>query len=283
MSDNTSGFIGGGNMARSMIGGLVNMGRAKNTIKVSEPDPHKREYFEQTLGIEAVAENHRLLPGCEILILAVKPQALKQALQPLQPLLLQHRPLLLSIAAGVRESDIDKWSGGGHAIVRAMPNTPALVGSGATGLYANPKVTAEQRDQAESLMRAVGVTVWLEQESLLDHVTALSGSGPAYFMLFMEALEQAGVEHGLDRDIAHLLVMETCLGAAKLAMESEEDLPELRRRVTSPGGTTEKALQVMENANIKRIINDAFKAAARRADELGRQFGENNLGENSSG
>jgi len=276
MSDNTLGFIGGGNMARSMIGGLVNMGRAKNTIKVSEPDPHKREYFEQTLGIEGVAENHRLLPGCDILILAVKPQVLKQALQPLQPLLLQHRPLLLSIAAGVRESDIDKWSGGGHAIVRAMPNTPALVGSGATGLYANPKVTAEQRDQAESLMRAVGVTVWLGQESLLDHVTALSGSGPAYFMLFMEALEQAGVEHGLDRDVAHLLVMETCLGAAKLAMESEEDLPELRRRVTSPGGTTEKALQVMENANIKRIINDAFIAASRRADELGRQFGENN-------
>lgn len=283
MSDNTTGFIGGGNMARSMIGGLVNMGRAKNTIKVSEPDPLKREYFEQTLAIEAVAENHRLLPRCDTLILAVKPQVLKEALQPLQPLLLQHRPLLLSIAAGVRGSDIDKWSGGGHAVVRAMPNTPALVGSGATGLYANPKVTADQRDQAESLMRAVGVTVWLGQESLLDHVTALSGSGPAYFMLFMEALEQAGVEHGLDRDVAHLLVMETCLGAAKLAMESEEDLPELRRRVTSPGGTTEKAVQVMENANIKRIINDAFEAASRRADELGRQFGENNVGANSSG
>ena len=223
-------------------------------------------------------KNEDVVADCGTLILAVKPQVMKEALVPLQSVLLRNRPLILSIAAGTRESDINRWAGGGQAIVRAMPNTPALVGSGATGLYANPQVTADQRDHAESLMRAVGVAVWLDQESLLDQVTALSGSGPAYFMLFMEALEQAGVDHGLEREVAHLLVLETCLGAAKLAMESNEDLPELRRRVTSPGGTTEKALQVMENANISRIINDAFEAASRRAGELGRELGDSSSG-----
>lgn len=278
MAENITGFIGGGNMARSIIGGLITMGRAADTIKVAEPDAQKREYFRDSLGIEAKENNEDLVSVCGTLILAVKPQVMKQVLVPLQSHLLQHRPLLLSIAAGTRESDIDNWAGGGYAIVRAMPNTPALVGSGATGLYANQRVTTIQRDQAESLMRAVGVTAWLDEESLLDHVTALSGSGPAYFMLFMEALEQAGVEHGLERDVAHLLVLETCLGAAKLAMESDEDLATLRRRVTSPGGTTEKALQVMENASISRIIYNAFDAASRRAGELGTELGDSSSG-----
>ncbi len=278
MSDNSIGFIGGGNMARSLIGGLISTGRAPHTIRVSEPDPQKRTYFQEILKVGVVQDNRELASGSDIIVLAVKPQVMKQALQPLREPLLQHRPLLLSIAAGIREPDINRWAGGGHAIVRAMPNTPALVGSGATGLFANPAVSANQRDQAESLMRAVGVTVWLGQESLLDQVTALSDSGPAYFILFMEALEQAGIEHGLDRDVAHLLVMETCLGAARLAMESDEDLPELRRRVTSPGGTTEKALQVMENAHMQRIIRDAFAAASLRASELGNQLGEKSSG-----
>lgn len=278
MSQNNIGFIGGGNMARSIIGGLVNMGRPPGTIRVSEPDPGKCDYFRETLGIDATDDAAELVPVCTTLILAVKPQVMKDALAPLRALLARHRPLLLSIAAGIRESDIDNWAGGGQAIVRAMPNTPALVGSGATGLYANPRVDAGQRDEAESLMRAVGVTVWLDQESLLDQVTALSGSGPAYFMLFMEALEQAGIDHGLAPEVAHLLVLETCLGAAKLALESDEPLAELRRRVTSPGGTTEKALQVMEKANISRIIDSAFEAASRRADELGKELGDSSSG-----
>jgi pyrroline-5-carboxylate reductase len=261
-------------MARSIIGGLVNMGRDPHTIKVSEPDPQKRAYFSEEFGIEAVEDNERLVRDCDILVLAVKPQVMKQALLPLRPLLLERRPLILSIAAGVREGAIDDWAGGGHAVVRAMPNTPALVGSGATGLFANERVSLDQRDLAESLMRAVGVTVWLTDESMLDHVTALSGSGPAYFMLFMEALEHAGVAHGLEPEVAHLLVMETCLGAAKLAMESREDFAELRRRVTSPGGTTESAMEVMEKAEFHRIINDAFEAASRRAHELGNQLGQ---------
>lgn len=278
MPQDIIGFIGGGNMARSIIGGLVNMGRPADTIRVSEPDAGKRAHFRDAFGIDACADNADMIAECETLILAVKPQMMHQVLAPLQDPLRQHRPLLLSIAAGTREADIDRWAGGGHAIVRAMPNTPALVGSGATGLHANPKVIPEQRDRAESLLRAVGVTVWLDRESLLDQVTALSGSGPAYFMLFMEALEQAGVEHGLDPDVAHLLVLETCLGAAKLALESHDDLSVLRQRVTSPGGTTEKALQVMENAGISRIINSAFEAATRRAEELGKELGESSSG-----
>lgn len=275
MHNKNIGFIGGGNMARSLIGGLIDTGRSTDTLYVSEPDPAKRRYFEQQLGIRVTADSNDVASNCDVVVLAVKPQVIREVLLPLQPVLQRCRPLVLSIAAGVTEIDIDRWAGGGLPIVRTMPNTPALVGSGATGLYANARVSEEQHDIAESLMRAVGVTVWLKDESLLDPVTALSGSGPAYFMLFMESLEQAAIEQGLDTETARLLVLETCLGAAKLAMESEEDLTDLRRRVTSPGGTTEKALLVMENEDIKGIIRKAFNAASQRASELGRILGEN--------
>ena len=261
-------------MARSLIGGLIDTGRSTDTLYVSEPDPAKCHYFEQQVGIHVTEDNSNIVSICDVVVLAVKPQIIKDALLPLQSLLQQHHPLILSIAAGVTEKDIDRWAGGDLPIVRAMPNTPALVGSGATGLYANSRVTEEQHDLAESLMRSVGVTVWLEDEALLDPVTALSGSGPAYFMLFMEVLEQAAIDQGLDNETAHLLILETCLGAAKLAMESEEELAELRRRVTSPGGTTEEALRVMEDADIKGIIDKAFKAASQRASELGKILGE---------
>lgn len=261
-------------MARSLIEGLISTGHSTSALWVSEPDSAKRNYFERQVGVKAVADNADLFAYCGVVVLAVKPQRLKDVLIPLQQVLQQRHPLLISIAAGVTVNDIDRWAGGGLAIVRVMPNTPALVGSGATGLYANAEVDTAQRDLAESLMRAVGVTVWLDHESLLDQVTALSGSGPAYFLLFMEALEQAAIEQGLPVETAHLLVLETCLGTAKLAMESEEDLAELRYRVTSPGGTTEQALLSMENANLREIIKQAFQAAAQRATELGRALGE---------
>ena len=261
-------------MARSLIGGLIDTGRPVSMLYVSEPDANKRDYFEHQLGVNVVRDNTGVVLACDVVVLAVKPQVIRDVLLPLRVAIGQQRPLLLSIAAGVRETDINRWAGGDSAVVRAMPNTPALVASGATGLYANPLVTEAQKDLAESLMRAVGVTVWLDQESLLDPVTALSGSGPAYFMLFMEALEQAAIEQGLAPDVAHLLVLETCLGAAKLARDSEEDLTELRRRVTSPGGTTEKALLVMEGSGITRTIQEAFRAASARASELGKVLGE---------
>ena len=273
MHDNI-GFIGGGNMARSLIEGLIATGHAPSTLYVSEPDSAKREYFAQQVGVQICADNAGLVASCPIVVLAVKPQVMKEILLPLQPQLQQYRPLLLSVAAGVTADDIDRWGGGGLAIVRAMPNTPALVGSGATGLFANSQVSAAQSDLAESLMRAVGVTVWVARESLLNEVTALSGSGPAYFLLFMEALEQAATEHGLPVETARLLVLETCLGTAKLALESEEDLPELRYRVTSPGGTTERALLSMEDSNLRGMVKKAFEAAAQRAEELGKILGD---------
>ena len=276
MHNHNIGFIGGGNMARSLIEGLISTGHAPNSLYVSEPDSAKRQYFEQQVGVRVTADSASLVSNCGVIVLAVKPQVMKDVLVPLHEVLQQRRPLILSIAAGVRGGDIDRWAGGGLAIVRAMPNTPALVGSGATGLFANTEVSAAQNDIAESLMRAVGVTVWLSNESLLDQVTALSGSGPAYFLLFMEALEQAAIEQGLSAETAHLLVLETCLGTAKLAMESQEDLAELRFRVTSPGGTTEQALMTMEKADFRDIVKRAFEAAALRADELGRILGGHN-------
>lgn len=274
MNNQTIGFIGGGNMARSLVSGLLNTSWPKEQISVCEPDQDKRNYFEHHLGLRVSENNETALESADVVVLAVKPQVLREALLPLTALFQKHRPLVVSIVAGIREKDIQRWLGGNIPIVRAMPNTPAMVGSGAAGLYANSLVQDKQRNIAESLLRSVGVAVWLDQEQLLDPVTALSGSGPAYFMYFMENLQQAAVDRGLDPDTARLLTVETCLGAAKLAIESQESLPELRRRVTSPGGTTESALSVMEQAKVADILKRAFDAAAERAVELGQILGE---------
>ena len=273
MQDLTISFIGGGNMARSLIGGLLNTGWPSKHVCVSEPDEEKRDFFEHQMGVRALRQNEASIEGADVVVLAVKPQVLRDMLLSAQQALQQRRPLVVSIVAGIRERDIQRWSGGGLSIVRAMPNTPALVGSGATGLYANELADDRQRDVAESLLRAVGTTVWLDEEVMLDVVTALSGSGPAYFMYFMEALEQAAIQHGLAADTARLLTLETCLGAAKLAINSEEDLLELRRRVTSPGGTTERALQIMDAAKLPDILNQAFDAAVKKASELAEILG----------
>jgi pyrroline-5-carboxylate reductase len=184
------------------------------------------------------------------------------------------KPLVVSIAAGVRLEDLDRWLGGGLPIVRAMPNTAALIGSGASGLYANERVSEAMRNQAESILRAVGVTVWLADESLMDVVTALSGSGPAYFFLVMEALEQAAIESGLDPKQARLLTLETAFGAAKMALEGHEEPSQLRRRVTSPGGTTEQAVKVLEQGDIRPLFKKAIQAAVTRAREIADMFGK---------
>lgn len=268
------GFIGGGNMARSLIGGLLDTGWDPRRILVCEPETDKREFFEQRMNTRISGDNERAVKECELVVLAVKPQVLRQVCTPLADLVQAHRPLCVSIAAGVTLPDIDRWLGGDVAIVRAMPNTPALVGSGATALYAGPRVAASQRDAAETLLRSVGTTVWLDDESLLHVVTGLSGSGPAYFMLVMEALQSTAEAHGLPAQTARLLTVETCLGAAKLALESGEDLAELRRRVTSPGGTTEAALKVMQEHDLAGILNRGLNAAAQRSRELAIEFGK---------
>jgi pyrroline-5-carboxylate reductase len=272
----TLGFIGGGNMAASLIGGLVADGYDPGRILVSDPSGDKLAALSARYGIRSAAGNREVAERADLLVLAVKPQMLRQVCEELAPTVQEHRPLLLSIAAGVRESAIQHWLGEGLALVRTMPNTPAMIQAGATVLHAGPKVSAKQRNLAESVMRAVGLTRWVKDEAQMDAVTALSGSGPAYFFLVMEAMEQAGVELGLDADSARLLCIQTALGAARMAMESPEPPAELRRRVTSPGGTTERALEMFENGGLRELFAEAMKGARDRSEELSKMLaGEN--------
>lgn len=268
------GFIGAGNMARSLASGLLKNGWAKDQITLSDPEASQRQAIESVLGVKTFADNAAIIPHAEILVLAVKPQVLAEVAKALADAVQKKKPLIITIAAGVRLEDLDRWLGGGLPIVRAMPNTAALIGSGASGLYANERVSEPMRNQAESILRAVGVTVWLKDEYLMDVVTALSGSGPAYFFLVMEALEQAAIESGLDPKQARLLTLETGYGAAKMALEGHEEPSQLRRRVTSPGGTTEQAVKVLEQGNIRHLLKQALQAAINRSREIADMFGK---------
>ena len=261
MKDIPIGFIGGGNMARSLIGGLLASGGDPDHIWVAEPDAGHRELLRGRFGVHTGADNREIAARSEVIVLAVKPQVLCSVAEALADIVQTRRPLMISIAAGVREPDIRRWLGGEAAIVRTMPNTPALVGSGATALFANTQVNDEQRQLAESIMRSVGLTVWVEQERMLDAVTALSGSGPAYFFLLMEALEKMGVQLGLDPEVARLLTLQTAFGAAKMALESPENPAALRARVTSPGGTTERAISVFQDEKLDKLIARSLAAS----------------------
>ncbi|MHB8742249.1 MAG: pyrroline-5-carboxylate reductase [Sulfuricaulis sp.] len=269
------GFIGAGNMARGVASGLIKNGWGHDQIILADPELSQREAIESVLGVKTFAHNGDVAARADILVLAVKPQILGDVAKSLASAVQKNRPLVISIAAGVRITDIDRWLGAGLAIVRAMPNTAALIGSGASGMYANDRVSQSMRDQAESILRAVGVTVWLTDEHLMDVVTALSGSGPAYFFLVMEALEQATIEAGLDPKQARLLTLETAYGAAKMALECPEEPAQLRKRVTSPGGTTEQAVKVLEQGDIRRLFKQAVQAAIIRAREIADMFGKN--------
>jgi pyrroline-5-carboxylate reductase len=269
------GFIGAGNMARSLAGGLLKNGWGQTQVILSDPEPSQRDAIESVLGVKTLADNLAVAERADILVLAVKPQILSGVAKTLAPTVQRKKPLIISIAAGVRIEDIDRWLGGGLAIVRAMPNTAALIGSGASGMFANQRVNETMRDRTESILRAVGVTVWLADEYLMDAVTALSGSGPAYFFLVMEVLEQAAIESGLEPKQARLLTLETAFGAAKMALEGHEEPSQLRRRVTSPGGTTEQAVKMLEQGGIRQLFKDAIQAAVQRAREIADMFGKN--------
>lgn len=266
-------FIGGGNMARSLAGGLVADGHPPERIRATDPDADQREQLAGRLGIEVGDDNRAAVADADVVVLAVKPQLLHDVAVDLGPALAARRALVISIAAGVRAGDIGRWLGFDGPIVRCMPNTPALLQSGITALYPNEHVDARQRDAAESILRAVGTVIWLDDEALLDTVTAVSGGGPAYFFLLMEALEAAAVARGLTADQARLLVIETALGAARMALESEDDPATLRANVTSRGGTTAEALAELERADIKAVLDRAVGAAATRAAELGDRLG----------
>jgi pyrroline-5-carboxylate reductase len=274
MKDINIGFIGCGNMARSLIGGLIADGHPAARISASDPDPAQRERAHQ-FDIEVLEDNDEVIKGADVVVLAVKPQVLPAVVRAAAASLTQRKPLLISIAAGIRIDTLRRCLGEDLPTVRVMPNTPSLIQAGATALFAGPAVTREQRDLAEGIMRSVVLALWLEDEAQMDVVTAVSGSGPAYFFLVMEAIAGAGVKLGLAGDTARLLTLETALGAAKMAMESESDPAALRQQVTSPGGTTEQALKVlMEEGHIEELFARALAAAKRRSEELAAELGE---------
>ena len=264
----TIAFVGAGNMARSLIGGLIADGYPAQLIQATDPAAEQRQRLQERFGIPVTADNRAAVAAADIVVLAVKPQVMREVATSLADVVQQRRPLVVSIAAGIREPALDRWLGGGAAVVRCMPNTPALVQAGATGLYANSRVSAEQREAAETVMRAVGVTVWVDDEALLDSVTGLSGSGPAYFFLVIEALENAGVELGLSREQARLLTLQTAFGAARMALESDQDPASLRRQVTSPGGTTERAIGILQDGGLEALFSKAVAGARQRCQEL---------------
>ena len=266
-------FIGCGNMGRSLIGGLIADGHSPDSICGSDIDAGQRQLTRDQYGIETLDDNARAVHGANVVVLAVKPQIIKETLEPLGDVLARVHPLLLSIAAGIRLEHLARWGGTELAIVRVMPNTPALIQAGAAALCANLRVSPAQRNTAEAIMRSVGIIIWVEDETLIDAVTALSGSGPAYYFYMMEAMEQAGIELGLAPEQSRILTLQTALGAAKMALESKEHPATLRKQVTSPGGTTEQALRVLRAGGFQELLTEAIKAAYKRADELARTWG----------
>ena len=273
MTEKTVAFIGGGNMAASLIGGLISGGWPARQIQVAEPLPEKRQDLAARFGVQITDSNSEAVASADVVVLAVKPQVVRTVAREIGPLIANRSVLVVSVAAGAREPDICRWLGFEASVVRAMPNTPALVGSGATGMFANARVSHEHRNLAESILRAVGMVLWMDDESQMDAVTALSGSGPAYFFLIMELMEEAGGQLGLPAETSRLLTLETAFGAAKMALESPEAPSSLRRRVTSPGGTTEKAIQRLEDSDIRTIFQTALEAARDRAAEIGHELG----------
>lgn len=273
MDTSTIAFIGGGNMATSLIGGLLANDQPADGIWVSDPDTARLRQLQERFSVCTTADNALAVSRAQTVVLAVKPQVMRPVVEGLGAAVAAHQPLVMSVAAGVRAADMQRWLGGGAAIVRCMPNTPALLGAGATGLYANPNVSATQRSTAETVMRAAGITLWVDDEQLLDAVTAVSGSGPAYFFLLMELMEKVGVELGLPAASARALTLQTALGAARMALEAGEAPAALRKQVTSPGGTTQAAIQSFIAGGLEQQVRDALVAARDRARELGAELG----------
>jgi pyrroline-5-carboxylate reductase len=271
MKTHKIGFIGGGNMASSLISGLIASGHASQNIWVSDVNPDALKTLADSLRVNVSSSNEVIVNEADVIVLAVKPQIMGEVAQPIAAAIQKKSPLVVSIAAGISQSSLSRWLGAETAIVRCMPNTPALVLTGATALHANHKVSAEQRNLAETILRSVGIALWVQDESQLDVVTAVSGSGPAYFFLLMETMEKTAVELGLSEVTARLLVQQTALGAAKIALESSESPEQLRKRVTSPGGTTQRAIETFQQGGFNELVNKALHAARDRSIEMSKQ------------
>lgn len=261
-------FIGAGNMATSLAGGMIAKGMDPINITLADINENQLQMARKKLQVNTTRDNINACQKADVIVLAVKPQVMGEVLAPLQSLLQQRKPLLLSIAAGITLAQLEQWLGPELPIVRCMPNTPALVETGATGLFANSKVNTPQREQARSIMAAVGLALWLESEAQIDAVTAVSGSGPAYFFLVMEAMIAAGRELGLSEQMARQLTLQTALGSAQMAITSSVEPAELRQQVTSPGGTTERAIGILEEAGLREIFARALRGARDRSQEL---------------
>ena len=271
MNTQKIGFIGGGNMASSLISGLIASGHSPQDLWVSDVNQDALKVLAENLNVNASTNNDDIINAVDVVVLAVKPQILSTVAKNATASIQQKQPLVVSIAAGISQQSLSQWLGNNIAIVRCMPNTPALVLTGATALHANEQVTAEQHDLAENIMRSVGIALWVNDESELDVVTAVSGSGPAYYFLLMEAMEKAAIEMGMNEVTARLLVQQTALGAAKIALESSESPEQLRKRVTSPGGTTQQALETFEEGGFTALVSKALHAARDRSIEMSKQ------------
>ncbi|WP_445940870.1 pyrroline-5-carboxylate reductase [Pseudomonas sp.] len=265
-------FIGAGNMAASLIGGLRAQGTDASAIRASDRGAEQRNKISAEHGIETFASNAEAIQGADVIVLSIKPQVMKEVCLDLAAHI-SGQQLVVSIAAGISCASLESWLGL-RAIVRCMPNTPALLRQGVSGLYANAQVSPAQRQQAEQLLSAVGLALWLDQEAQIDAVTAVSGSGPAYFFLLIEAMTAAGEKLGLPRDTAAQLTLHTALGAARMAVASDVDASELRRRVTSPAGTTEAAIKSFQADGFEALVEKALNAAAHRSAELAEQLGQ---------
>ncbi|WP_461058667.1 pyrroline-5-carboxylate reductase [Silanimonas algicola] len=261
-------FIGGGNMARALIGGMVRGGASPGDIHVSEPYTPNREGLAAEFGVATTEDNAAAASKGAVWVLATKPQVLRGVCEALAPLARAQRPLVVSIAAGITSAQLDRWLGGGIAVVRTMPNTPALLGAGVTGLYATAATSDAQRALADQLLRPAGETVWIKDEALMDAVTAASGSGPAYVFLLAEAMQAAAEAEGLPTVAARTLVVETIAGAARMLKESGETATTLRQRVTSPNGTTQAALDAFAAGGFTPLVAAAIHAARIRGAEL---------------
>ena len=269
-------FIGGGNMGGALIRGLIARGLSPQKISVGEAHQQRRIALADELGVHVTADNREAAANADVVVLAVKPQDMAGTAQALADVFAQRRPLVLSIAAGIRVADIVGWCGPGVAVARAMPNRPALNSAGATAIYAPPSLSEAHRLLAADVLGAVGTTVWVQEEDALDVVTALSGSGPAYFFLLAELMTDAAVNLGLDRASAQELSIQTLFGSGRMARDSDGDLARLRAEVTSKGGTTEAALRSFEGANLRGIVAAALSAATDRSREMAQAFGKSN-------
>lgn len=268
----TIAFIGAGNMASAIFGGMIEAGYPADRIIATARSRDTLEALEQRYGVTTTQDNADAVARADVIVLGVKPQMMHDVCQALAPAVQERKPLVISVAAGITCDSLERWLGGELAIIRCMPNTPSLVGVGASGLYATSRVTDVQRALMDEMLTAVGIVEWVEEEGLLEAVTGISGSGPAYFFLFIEALEAAGIELGLDAETARRLAIQTGRGAAQMAFTSEHEPAELRRRVCSPNGTTERAINSFEGDGLREIVSRAAKASSARAAELAREL-----------